>query len=259
MLKRSMSPRVASYKKRTGHINERNFAELIDGEVVGDRTTNKTDVIDRQGNTYTVKGGEWWQIFLYGRERFVNNTEFQEIGNVANLMIDCLDAFPENRADYLIDKDTYKRQLQIPMRQLKDEIRKPDIFPSLLAKGIFNGSEVGYLAILPKGLSGRHIPLEQKHFHLFAAADVIRVLSTKLDIQNSKAHHRGQTDDQKVIFRYRTGVGEIEIRTDSDVHYRQVKWRFNSPSILRILRGGLKAEFVEDRQVSVYGSAREYL
>jgi hypothetical protein len=259
MLKRAMTSSAASYKKRNGHINERHFANLIDGEVVGGRT-DKTDVIDPVGNTYSVKSSEWWQIFLYVRQRFVDNTEFREIGNVADLIIDCLDAFPGSREEYEADKIAAKLRLQQPMRMLKDEICKPTIFPRLLKKGIFNGNEVVFLAILPIELSDGSIPLERKHFHLFHASDVISLLSTKLEIQNSRARGRGQMDAQKVIFRYRNrNVGEIEIRTDSKVHYKQAKWRFNAPSILELLRSNLDATVVEDRQVSVYGEAREYL
>ena len=259
MLKRAMSPKAASYKKRSGHLNERHFAYLIKGDVVGDRT-DKTDVIDQAYNTYSVKGGEWWQIFLYGRDRFVTNTEFREIGNVANLLIDCIDAFPEDRSDYLENKIYFKKRLQEPMRQLKDEICKPAIFPQLLSKAIFNGNEVDCLSILSKELSSQSVPLDQKHFHLFLAADVVNLLSTKLGIENSRARGRGQMDAQKVIFRYRNrNVGEIEIRTDSYLHYRQAKWRFNSPAILSLLQSNLEGILVEDRQTSVYGSAREFL
>lgn len=259
MLKRAMTSTAASYKKRIGYINEQHFAYLIDSDVVGDRT-DKTDVIDQSDNTYSVKGGEWWQIFLYGRDRFVTNTEFREIGNLADLFIDCIDAFPENRNDYLEDKIYFKKRLQEPMHQLKDEICRPTIFPQLLSKAIFNGNEVGFLSILSKELSRQDVPLDQKHFHLFSAEDVVSLLSTKLQIENSKARGRGQMDAQKVIFRYRNrNVGEIEIRTDSNIHYRQAKWRFNSPAILSLLQSNLAVIFVENRQTSVYGSAIEYL
>ncbi len=110
------------------------------------------------------------------------------------------------------------------MRQLKDEIRKQGIFPQLLSKAIFNGDEVGFLSILSKDLSRQDIPLDQKHFHLFSAEDVVRLLSTKLQIENSRARGRRQMGAQKVIFRYSNrNVGEIEIRTDSNVHYKQAK------------------------------------
>ena len=259
MLKRAMSREVASYKKRNGHVNERLFARLIEGMVVGART-DKTDVIDQQSNTYSVKSGEWWQIFLYGRDRFLTDTEFHDIGNIANLFMDCIDAFPENRNIYVDDKTYFKERLQHPMRQLKNEICKPTIFAQLLLKGIFNRDEVDYLSILPIELTDRSIPLDQKHFHVFSASEVTYLLSTKLQIQNSKARNYKQMDDQKVIFRYRDkNVGEIEIRTDSDIHYRQAKWRFNAPSILELLRSNLEVTVVKDWQISVYGSVIQNL
>ena len=69
----------------------------------------------------------------------------------------------------------------------------------------------------------------------------------------------GRLGAQKVIFRYRNrNVGEIEIRTDRQ-NYKRAKWRFHAPYILGLLRSNLEVVVLEDRQVSVYGSAREYL
>ena len=256
MLKRAMSSRQASYKKRRGRINERHFVELIGGDVVSG--VEKTDVIDPQYNTYSVKSGEWWQIFLYGRERFVTNTEFQGIGNVANLIIRCIDVFPESQKDYKADKITVKKRLQPAMRDLCAEILKPTIFSQLLSKGIFNGDEVDYLSVLPKSLSDT--VLSQKHFHVFAAEDVVSLLSTHLKVENTKAQNRNQMDALKVGFRYNNRrVGEIEIRTDRPEKYKLVMWRLNSPAMLGLLRRNLEETFVEDRQVSVYGKARNYL
>lgn len=113
---------------------------------------------------------------------------------------------------------------------------------------------------MPKDLSNQDVPIDKKHFHLFSAQDVVSLLSTKLQIENSRARGRGQMDAQKVIFRYDDrNVGEIEIRTDSKVHYKQAKWRFNSASILTLLTRNLESAYVEDRQVSVYGSVKDYL
>ena len=253
--KRAMPSHVASDKKTGGHDNESCFAALIGGEVVGGKT-DKTDVI-LESNTYSVKGGKKWQIFLYGRKRFVTNTEFQDIGNIANLIIDCIDAFPESRSDYLADKISTKKRLQLPMRKLKDEICKPDIFPQLLSKAIFNGKEVHYFAALPKEVSDKDVPSSQKYFHVFSAEDVVDLFSTNLEIENTKARNRGQMDDQKVGFRYdNRRVGEIEIRTDSGGKYRRAFWRLDSTSMLKLLRSNLDATIIKDRQISVYGSAR---
>ena len=251
--KRAMTPEAASTKKKTGHINERLFSELIDGYVIPGR--GKTDVVDKEYNHYSVKGAKWWQIFMYGRSRFLENTEFLEMGNVAELIIDCLDAFPETREAYVANRIIAKKRLQPAMRELKDELCQPGMFAKFLSKGIFNGDEVDYLAVLENKLSGKDIPIDRKYFHVFLASDVVSVLSTKLEVANSTAFGRGQMSDLKVIFRYRNkNVGELEIRTDTS-HYRKARWRLNSEMILPILSKNLEEKIIEDRQISVYGSA----
>jgi hypothetical protein len=258
MRKRAMTSEVASDKKLTGHINEGHFAALIDGEVIPGR--GKTDVVDSKLNTYSVKSAERAQVFMYGRNRFIENTAFQEVGNVANLIISCIDVFPETLADYSTDKVTTKLRLQKSMRVLKDEICKPTIFPQFLSKGLFNGDEVGYLSILPNDLSDGDLPIGQKHFHVFSASDVIHLFSTKLDVQNSKARARGQMDDLKVIFLYRDrGVGGIEILTSRSDKYKRAWCYLYTAKILELLKSNFEATHVEDRQVTLYGSARNSL
>lgn len=251
--KRAMTPEAASLKKKTGHINERLFAELIDGDVISGQ--GKTDVVDKRYNRYSVKGAKWWQIFMYVRSRFVTNTEFLEIGNVAGLIIDCLDAFPEKPEEYKADKMTAKKRLQVAMRELKDELCQPGMFAKFLSKGIFNADEVDYLAVLENKLSGKDIPIDQKYFHVFSAPDVVSVLSTNLKVANSTAFGRGQMSALKVIFLYQDqNTGELEIRVDTS-HYRKARWRLNSEMILPILRNNLAEKIIEDRQISVYGNS----
>lgn len=256
MRRRAMTSEQASRKKISGHVNEYHFAELIGGAVNSGSQTEKKDVIDQQHRSHSVKSGMWWQIFLYGKSRFLTNTIFRSIGDLAELMIRCIDAFPEDRNDYLVDKQSAKFRLQEPMRLLKREIEKPYIFFALLAKSFFNGGEVDYLSILPHDLPNT-LPLTEKHFHVFSQKDVVNLLSAHLEIQNSKARNRSQMDDQKVIFRFNNrNMGEIEIRTDSDSHYRQIKWRVHAPAIFEILTSNLELVTLENRQISVYGSAR---
>ena len=256
MRRRAMTSEQASVKKISGHDNEYHFAELIGGAVNLGSPTNKKDVIDQQHCSHSVKGGTWWQIFLYARSRLLTNTIFRGIGDLAELMIRCIDAFPEDRNDYLEDKQSAKIRLQEPMRLLKQEIEKPNIFSALLAKSFFNGGEVDYLSILPPDLPNT-LPLTEKHFHVFSQKDVVNLLSAHLEIQNSKARNRNQMDDQKVIFRFdNRNVGEIEIRTDSNTHYRQIKWRMQASAIFGILTSNLESVTPENQQISVYGSAR---
>lgn len=256
MRKRAMTPEQASLKKISGHVNEYDFAELIGGAVNLGSPTDKKDVIDQQHRSHSVKGGTWWQIFLYAKSRLLTNTIFRGLGNIAEFMIQCIDAFPEDRSDYLADKQVAKIRLQEPMRLLKQEIEKPDLFPALLEKSLFNGGEVNYLSILPHNLPNV-LPIGEKHFHVFSQRDVVNLLSTHLEIRNSKARNRRQMDDQKVIFRFNNrNLGEIEIRTDSDTHYKLIKWRVNSPAVFGILTSNLKSVTLVNQQISVYGSAR---
>ena len=67
--KKAMSSKHASQVKIDGHKNEKCFASLINGKVNQANTQKKKDVIDVRGEYHSVKGGMWWQIFLYGIKR----------------------------------------------------------------------------------------------------------------------------------------------------------------------------------------------
>jgi hypothetical protein len=253
MRKKAMTTTQASEKKKAGHINERHFAEIIGGKVV--KGTDKNDVIDQQDHNHSVKGGRYWQIFLYRKSRLLTNTEFQGIGRVANLMVTCLDVFPHKREDYEANKVHFKTLLQAPMRALYEEIRKPNIFPELLSKAIFNGKEVDYLSILTPCMSNS-LTVSEKRYHVFARNDVVSLLSTHLEISNSGARKKGDMPEQKVIFRYAgRNIGEIEIRNESDKHYREMKWRFEACGVFALL--DVLERFSLGNQIYVRGSARK--
>ena len=118
------------------------------------------------------------------------------------------------------------------MRQVKDELCKPGMFTQFLYKGIFNGKEVNYLAVLPMELSEDDTPIAEKSYHIFSSADVVTIFASKMVIKNSKARRgrANEMDDQKVVFRYRKNIGEFEIRTDSKANYRLVKMRLHGHS-----------------------------
>ena len=253
MQKRAMTTTQARKKKTEGHINERHFAGIIGGKVV--KGTHKNDVIDQQSNNHSVKGGRYWQIFLYRKSRLLTNTEFQSIGRVANLMVTCLDVFPEKRKDYEADKVHFKTLLRAPMRDLYEEIRKPNIFPELLSKAIFNGKEVDYLSILTPCMSNG-LSVSEKRYHIFTRNDVVSLLSTHLEIGNSRAIKKGDIPEQKVIFRYAgRNIGEIEIRNESDKHYKEMKWRFEACGVFALL--DVLERFSLSKQIYVRGSARK--
>ena len=253
--RRAMTPEKASLKKIGGHINEHDFAELIGGEVNLGAHTDKKDVIDQQHRFHSVKGGKWWQIFLYSRNRLATNTIFQGLGDTAELMIRCLDAFPQEYEQHLSDKRQAKEKIMEPMRLLKEELKKEKLLPAFLDKALFNGGEAHYLSILPGSTDQE---LADKNFHVFSKNDVIRILVKDLIIRNSKARNAQQTDDQKVVLRSRVigrNIGEIEVRADSPTHYREMKFRLNGSDVFSLLiKDGMQCE-KPCPQVKSYGEA----
>lgn len=250
-----MTSESASLKKIAGHVNEYDFAQIIGGEVNLGSQTDKKDVIDKQHRFHSVKGGKWWQIFLYRRNRLQSNTILQGIGDLAPLMIQCLDSFPEHFQDYEQDKIAAKIRLQEPMRRLCAELQKPSILPAFFNKAMFNGGEVNYLSVLPSDIPNTE-PIESKRFHIFTQIDVVSALSERLEIANSKARNRSQMDAQKVILRHNgVNVGEIEVRTDSRIHYKEMKFRLSAVKILALLIESMDAKQEVSEQTIAYGNA----
>ena len=212
--RRAMTTAHASQVKVAGHRNEDDFAALIGGEVNLGSHTDKKDVIDQQHRSHSVKAGTWWQIFLYGRERLRTNTIFQGLGQVANVMIACLDAYPPTYADYLRDKAAAKRRLQPEMRNLLAELQQPAIFRAFLDKALFDGGNADYLTVFPGPAAA---PAQGKTFHMFHKDDVVPTFADAVTLRNSKARNPSQMDDQKVTFRsnlHKKNIGEIEDRHD---------------------------------------------
>ena len=243
--KRAMTSEQASFKKRTGHALEEKFATMIDGTVRRDRPQGKMDVVDRQKNCHSVKGGDWWQIFLYSRGRLVENTDFQELENMTQHMIACIDVFPPSREDYQKNKNFYKTKLQEPMKLLAKELQKEEIFEKFLEKSFFNAGEVHYLSALRKA---------DNKFYVFWHQDVVDTLKNNLEVANSKAITDYQYNCQKVLLRYVTNVSEIEIRTDSEMHYKQIKCRFNAKKTISLLTEKIST-FDEKHDLYLYGKA----
>lgn len=101
--KRAMSSEKASYVKRQGHADARKFAELLGiGKEYKSDLKAKKDVIDWEGNSYSVKSGEKkWQIFLYGKTRFGEDYTFKGMNGLGELFMRCIDSFPESREKYM--------------------------------------------------------------------------------------------------------------------------------------------------------------
>ena len=228
---------------------------MIGGEVNLGSHIDKKDVIDAQHRFHSVKAGTWWQIFLYGRERLRTNTIFQGLGNMADIMIACLDAYPATFDEYWNDKETAKSNLQPHMRKLRDELDNPRLFRAFLDKSLFDGGNSDYLS-LTLGAANRN--RSEKEFRIFHKSDVVESLAQDIEIRNSKRRRAGQWDDQKVVFwskLHHKNIGELEDRHDSRVHYKEMKFRLHAESVFAILESATPNHNQVARQVSVYGSA----
>ena len=246
--KRAMSSEQASLKKLKGHKVEEEFARAIGGEVNKSSQQDKKDVLDRQHRTYSVKGGTWWQIFLYRKSRLESNTIFQSIGEIASILIDCIDVFPPSRDEYLRSKHNYKIALQAPMQALKEELTNKKLLAAFLSKALFNGGEVNFLAIKAR----------DENFHIFKQQYVVNCLCEQLSVANSMANRAGTYNAQKVLFKYtnqsakQRNLGEIEIRNDSEKHYKEAKCRFNGHKTFDILSRGTERKASTGSNVYYY-------
>lgn len=248
--RRAMTSEKARSVKLAGHEVEKEFAELIGGKVyIG---TNKKDVLDRQGNIHSVKSGALkWQIFLYGRKRFDTSIGF--LG--AKYFIKCIDSFPLERSKYNRNKEKFKLLLQGPMLELRDFLNESGnnhffihsnkmIF---LQEAIFHSSEVNYLTIKMNSI-----------FNIFDAEEVIKTISSSISLLNSKAHQKGQMDNQKVIFRIISQnhtIGEIEMRNESDAHYRQLKFWLDKRKTFNLLAEKIAPVKKVSKRIITYGRA----
>ena len=90
--KKAMTSEKASYVKRKGHEDAREFAELLGiGKEYKSEPQAKKDVIDLEGHSYSVKSGEKkWQIFLYSKTRFETDYTFRGMNGIGDLLLKCI-------------------------------------------------------------------------------------------------------------------------------------------------------------------------
>lgn len=254
----------ASLKKIAGHINESDYARLIGGEENKGSVTDKKDVVDAFHRTHSVKSGKKWQIFLYSRDRIENDIALKAFGNVSSCIIACIDAVPKYRKDRESHKKAAKNALQHPMRELANELSKPNIFKAFFQKVAFEGGQIDFWAVLDPSIDQTKASLIEKEFHIFDSKECVEVICNKVLIRNSKARGAGQTDNQKVIFIIPNpkkldsylNIGEIEIRTDKQ-NYRRVKMWFEAKRTVELLQSEIPDFDNLTSQLKVYGKARQ--
>lgn len=256
---KGMSSELASLKKRKGHENESHYARLINGTVNPGTRTRKKDVLDARGDTHSVKSGKKWQIFLYGRERLVNNTVLQGMGDIAPRMIDCIDSLPADRAAREANPDVAKAALQTPMRALAAELQDKRRLQAFWMKAAFEAGEVNFWALLPASIDQTTAPIKDKIFHVFDAKEAVTELCRNMVVGNSKAREgrSNETDDQKVVFRDKgKSLGEIELRTDQHNWGRMKLW-LDAKKVVPLLQERIGFSCQPFPQVKAYGKVNK--
>lgn len=247
--KRGLPSNGARFIRQRGHDDAREFAYAIGlpSDYKNDPRAKK-DVIDPSGDAHSVKSGEKkWQIFLYGLERFWKDVVFGAMNGIGDTLAECINAFPPEFRAYQRNKAAAKERLRRPMRKLAELLQDKRRLRAFLNASLFNAGEVNYLTVKHEGI-----------FHIFLNQDVIQVFNDNLEVCNSRALTTGQTPEQKVLFRYNgLNLGELEMRNDSKIHYRQIRFNMLKPKVMALLFTILPLTDKFSDKVWVYGNANK--
>jgi hypothetical protein len=173
--RKAMTTEKARLVRAAGHRDALEFALAIGltHDYLNDKQAKK-DVIDPSGDAHSVKSGsKRWQIFLYGKNRFERDDAFQSMNGIGQLLIACLDIFPDSYEAYQENKQYYKERLKLVMKELCNKFQEKRRVRTFLGKAMFNGGEVSYLTVKHNNL-----------FHVFAYKDVIGAFEDNLEIVN---------------------------------------------------------------------------
>jgi len=145
--KRAFTSEKARELRAKGHAVALYFAKLIGAEEVYKNDAKaKKGVVDLSGDSYSVKGGrKKWQIFLYSLSRF--EEDFRTMNGIGELLINCINAFPESFDEYQKNKTKSKEKLRLHMVALADKLQDKHRLKDFVRKAMFNGGEVDYLAV----------------------------------------------------------------------------------------------------------------
>ena len=246
---RGLTTENARKVRQQGHDDAFEFAQLIDvSQTYLNDLKAKKDVVDKSGDAHSVKSGKKkWQIFLYGYNRFISDESFQSMNGIGQLLAECINVFPVSFNDYLIDKNKYKINLKQPMMALKDKLQNKNRVKSFFSKAMFNFGEVKYLTVKDDNV-----------FHVFLNNDVNDVFANYLIVENSKKQSKVSFDAQKVIFKYKDlNLAELEMRNDSYLHYREIRFNMLKPRAMALLFEKIKLEQKYKENIFVYGNAHK--
>ncbi len=131
------------------------------------------------------------------------------------------------------------------MIELKEKLQVKRRLKAFISKSIFNGGEVDYLTVLDDGI-----------FHVFWGDEISTLLSKNLSVENSIARNNTQFNNQKVILKYRgLNLGEIEMRNDSETHYREIRFNILKPRFMNMVFSLIEERKIFNEYIIVHGQA----
>lgn len=220
-----MSSEKASRIKKRGHNKEHLFASLIKGEVI--KGTKKSDVQDKNGTNYSVKGGSEiqkkegrdgrWQIFMYKKSRFVDEADFPS----RDKFISILEKHPETYEQYTQNKKYVKQSYAPIIIDLAENLKNKAHCIQFFERSFFDKS-IDYLVIYDD--------------EIFVVIDKMEFWNTILDnveITTNKTNY-------KVVFRTEVLLGEIEVRTTNDGKYPCILFTMRKRPVMNLLFGKIK-------------------
>ncbi|OGI57330.1 hypothetical protein A3B85_00400 [Candidatus Nomurabacteria bacterium RIFCSPHIGHO2_02_FULL_37_13] len=247
--RKAMTTEKARFVRAEGHKDALEFALSIGlkSDYKNDSQAKK-DVIDLSGDAYSVKSGnKRWQIFLYHKSRFETDDAFQSMNGIGQILIKCIELYPENFEDYQKNKKFYKEKLRFLMKELLKKFQEKRRVKTFLGKSIFNGGEVNYWAVKHNNI-----------FHVFSYKDVIDTFADNLMVANSKARSKKETSEQKVLFKYKgNNLGELEMRNSGPNHYKEVLFVMNKLKVLDLLFDKIPMKKKLNNKVLLYGESKK--
>lgn len=245
--KRALTSDAARSVRQKGHDDALAFALSIGlGNDYKNDHQAKKDVIDSSGDAHSVKSGEKkWQVFLYGIGRFKSDHAFSAMNGIGDILIRCITSFQPTFEEYQKDKISAKERLRTSMRELADKLQDKRRLSAFLNKSLFNGGEVKYLTVK-----------QNNFFHVFLNTDVVEALIKNLEVCNSTARRPGEISEQKVLLRYEgVNLGEVEMRNDSQIHYREIRFNMLKPKVMKLLFTEITPKKEYNSKVFLYGKA----
>lgn len=273
---RGSKPEHASQYKRAGHSNEEEFGLVFGGTNDGLPPQGKTDWIDPQGNSYSIKSGldkktrTWakhWQIFLYGLPRLKSDRDFLRSPE-GSMLRRMLEAFPDDSSGYFSDKMAAKSILAEIPSKIKGESRLKEFQSRLTnSKNLYFDSKTRLQKVtaeltLALGEKSTRVSFfskaffnhdevqylaisEGEKFVIYKKDDVVEILAENLKPTVSSAGTR--PDDlnvhgQKVVFKLDgRNIAELEVRNEKS-HYREIRFNGKVQKIATLLRSKTSQE-----------------